>query len=50
LLSASFLVGKLGARTRGWLLKGAALFVIVLGLATVWQGIAYYLVMQRLLG
>ncbi|WP_291913125.1 sulfite exporter TauE/SafE family protein [Accumulibacter sp.] len=50
MLSASFLFGKLGARTRGWLLKGAALFVIVLGLATVWQGIAYYLVMQRLLG
>jgi len=50
MLSASFLFGKLGVRTRGWLLKGAALFVIVLGLATVWQGIAYYLVMQRLLG
>ncbi len=59
MLSASFLFGRLGVRTRGWLLKGAALFVIVLGIATVWQvlgiatvwqGIRYYLVMQRLLG
>jgi len=50
MLSASFLFGRLGVRTRGWLLRGAALFVIVLGLTTVWQGIRYYLVMQRLLG
>jgi len=50
MLSASFLFGRLGVRTRGWLLRGAALFVIVLGLTTVWQGVRYYLVMQRLLG
>jgi len=50
MLSASFLFGRLGVRTRGWLLRGAALFVIVLGLTTVWQGIRYYLVMQRLAG
>jgi hypothetical protein len=50
MLSASFLFGRLGVRTRGWLLRGAALFVIVLGLSTVWQGIRYYLVMQRLAG
>jgi len=31
-------------------LRGAALFVIVLGLTTIWQGIRYDLVMQRLLG
>jgi hypothetical protein len=47
---ASFLFGRLRVRTRGWLLKGAALFVIALGIATAWQGIRYYLVMQRLLG
>jgi hypothetical protein len=47
---ASFLFGRLGVRTRGWLLKGAALFVIALCIATAWQGIRYYLVMQRLLG
>jgi len=50
MLAASFLFGRLGVRTRGWLLRGAALFVIVLGLTTVWQGIRYHLVMQRLLG
>jgi sulfite exporter TauE/SafE len=50
MLSASFLFGRLGVRTRGWLLRGAALFVIVLGLTTVWQGIRYYVVMQRLAG
>jgi sulfite exporter TauE/SafE len=50
MLSASFLFGKLGVKTRGWLLKGAALFVITLGVATVWQGMRYTTVMQRLLG
>lgn len=50
MLSASYLFGKLGAKTRGWLLKGAALFVIALGASTLWQGIRYYSVMDRLLG
>lgn len=50
MLSASFLFGKLGVKTRGWLLKGAALFVIALGIATVWQGLRYTTVMQRLIG
>lgn len=50
MLSASYLFGKLGAKTRGWLLKGAALFVIALGISTLWQGIRYYTVMDRLLG
>lgn len=50
MLSASFLFGKLSVKTRGWLLKGAAIFIIVLGVSTLWQGIRYYTVMQRLLG
>ncbi len=50
MLSASVLFGKLGPRLRGWLLKGAALFVILLGAMTVWHGIRYYLVMHRLVG
>lgn len=48
MLSASFLFGKLGPRLRGWLLKGAALFVIALGLSTLWSGIRFYLVMYKL--
>ncbi len=38
MLSASFLFGKLGPRLRGWLLKGAALFVIALGVSTLVAG------------
>ena len=50
MLSASFLFGKIGPKLRGWLLKGAALFVIALGVSTLWQGIRYYSVMRNLLG
>ena len=50
MLSASFLFGKLGPGLRGWLLKAAAVFVIVLGLSTLWQGIGYYRVMYHLIG
>ena len=50
MLSASFLFGKLGPRLRGWLLKGAALFVIALGASTLWQGVRFYLVMHKLVG
>jgi hypothetical protein len=50
MLSASFLFGKLGPRLRGWLLKGAALTVIALGLSTLWQGLRYFLVMVKLVG
>lgn len=50
MLSASFLFGRLGPRLRGWLLKGAALFVIALGVSTLWQGLRYYAVMDRLIG
>jgi len=42
MLTASFLFGRLGVKTRGWLLRGAALFVIALGLLTVWHGIRFY--------
>jgi len=48
MLSASVLFGKLGAKLRGWLLKGAALFVIALGIATFWQGLRFFLVMFKL--
>jgi sulfite exporter TauE/SafE len=50
MLSASFLFGRLGPRLRGWLLRAAALFVIALGLSTLWQGLRFYLVMVRLTG
>ena len=50
MLSASFLFGKLGPRLRGWLLKGAALTVIALGVSTLWQGLRYFLVMWSLVG
>ena len=50
MLSASFLFGKLGPKLRGWLLKGAAIFVIALGVSTLWQGLAYYAIMRNLLG
>lgn len=48
MLSASFLFGKLGPRLRGWLLKGAALFVIAMGSSTLWAGTRFYLVMYKL--
>jgi hypothetical protein len=50
MLTASMLFGKLGPRLRGWLLKGAALFVIALGVSTIWQGLRYVVVMHRLVG
>jgi sulfite exporter TauE/SafE len=50
MLSASVLFGKIGPKLRGWLLKGAALFVIALGVSTLWQGIRYYAVMRNLIG
>jgi sulfite exporter TauE/SafE len=50
MLSASLLFGRLGPRLRGWLLRAAALFVIALGLSTIWQGLGFYRVMDRLLG
>lgn len=48
MLLASALFGKLGPRLRGGLVKLAALFVIALGISTLWQGIRFYLVMNKL--
>jgi len=48
MLFVSLIFHKLGAKVRGVLLKGAAVIVIALGLATVYQGIAYYGVMSKL--
>ena len=48
MLFASVLFGKLGPRLRGGLQKLAALFVIALGAATLWQGLRFYLVMYKL--
>ena len=44
----SLIFGKLGNRVRGMLLKSAAVIVIALGLATVYQGVAYYGIMSKL--
>ena len=48
MLSASWLFRRLGAQTRASLLKIAALTVVVMGAATLWQGLRYYLVMAKL--
>lgn len=48
MLLASVLFGRLGPRVRGLLQKGAGVFVIALGLSTLWQGLAYFRVMQKL--
>src|SRR5574340_125008 len=48
MLFVSALFGRLGVKARGYLLKGAALFVIALGASTVYQGIAYYRVIRTL--
>jgi sulfite exporter TauE/SafE len=48
MLFASVLFGRLGPKLRGGLQKLAALFVIALGVATLWQGLRFYLVMYRL--
>ncbi len=46
---ASWLFGRLGVRARKRLLQAAAFTVIALGLATLWQGSRYFLVMYRLI-
>ena len=48
MLFVSLIFGKLGNRVRGMLLKSAAVIVIALGLATVYQGVAYYGIMSKL--
>lgn len=49
MLSASWLLGRLGARARGWLLKAAGLTVVGMGAVSLWQGVRYFLVLWRLL-
>lgn len=44
----SLVFGRLGAKLRGLLLKGAALVVIVLGIGTLLQGIRFFEIMIRL--
>ncbi|GAB0056174.1 hypothetical protein SIID45300_00479 [Candidatus Magnetaquicoccaceae bacterium FCR-1] len=48
MLFVSTLFGRLGATVRGYLLKAAALVVIVLGVGTLMQGVAYFNVMRHL--
>lgn len=48
MLFVSAVFGRLGARLRGLLLKAAAVFVIGLGISTVWQGAAFFAVMRNL--
>lgn len=48
MLFVSFVLGRLGAQARGWLLKGAAMVVIALGAATLMQGLRFFMVMRNL--
>lgn len=48
MLFVSFVLGRLGAQARGWLLKGAAIVVIALGAATLMQGLRFFAVMKNL--
>ncbi|MFA7617945.1 MAG: sulfite exporter TauE/SafE family protein [Thiohalomonadaceae bacterium] len=48
MLLMSVLLARLGATRRAQLLRVAALFVIALGVATVWQGARYFAVMKGL--
>lgn len=50
MLALSLIVGRLGCGIRGRMMQVAALFVIALGVATLYQGIRYFEVMQGLLG
>ena len=48
MLFVSGVVGRIGARVRGRLLKLAALFVIGLGISTLHQGVTFFNVMKNL--
>ena len=48
MLFVSVAFGKLGSRVRGWLLKGAAVTVIVMGTLTVYQGAKFFDIMRGL--
>ena len=48
MLFVSVAFGRLGARVRGVLLKGAAVVVVAMGMATVYQGAKYFHIMRGL--
>lgn len=48
MLFVSLAFGKLGRRVRGWLLKGAALAVILMGSVTLYQGLKFFDIMRGL--
>jgi sulfite exporter TauE/SafE len=48
MLFVSLVLGRLGASARGWLLKGAAMVVIALGVETLLQGLRFFAVMKNL--
>jgi len=48
MMFVSVLFGRMGAKFRGNLMKAAALIVIVMGVATVYQGVRYTMVMKDL--
>jgi sulfite exporter TauE/SafE len=49
MLFVSVAFGILGVKTRGWLLKGAAILVVVMGVGTVLQGANYFHIMRGLI-
>jgi sulfite exporter TauE/SafE len=49
MLSASWLLARLGTRFRGWLLKAAGLLVIAMGALSIWEGVQHFLLRYRLL-
>nr|VFJ93620.1 MAG: hypothetical protein BECKH772B_GA0070898_1004715 [Candidatus Kentron sp. H]VFJ94062.1 MAG: hypothetical protein BECKH772A_GA0070896_1006515 [Candidatus Kentron sp. H]VFK01258.1 MAG: hypothetical protein BECKH772C_GA0070978_1006114 [Candidatus Kentron sp. H] len=49
MLFVSVAFGLLGGHTRVVLLRSAALFVVVMGLGTAWQGLTYFRVMRGLI-
>jgi uncharacterized protein len=48
MLFVSVIFGRLGSAVRGWLLKAAAMVVIVMGVATLMQGVRFFEVMLPL--
>nr|CRH07990.1 Conserved membrane protein of unknown function [Candidatus Magnetococcus massalia] len=48
MLFVSLAFHKLGVKLRGWLLKIAGLFVIAMGVSTLWQGLTFFSIMRHL--
>jgi uncharacterized protein len=48
MLLVTLVFGRLGGTVRGYLLKAAAVVVVLMGLATLYQGISYFNVMRKL--